>query len=154
MKKKVKSLIQRKQNKRVAFEKIMEPIKTRFGIKNVMQGVVGAVLLAIPIGLTEETWSLGETLPLWNIIIILILSLGFTGIFAYRNFSRNVPNFYWIDLVKRVFWNYVIAFVVVAILLLIIQRAPWSTDWLLAFKRTVLVAFPSSLSATIASNLK
>lgn len=153
-KKRMKSKTQKKLNKNVAFEKIMEPVKTKFGIKNFMQAIVGAVILAIPIGFTQEVWELGETLPLWNIFVILVLSLFFTGIFAYRNFSKNIPHFYWGDLVKRVFWNYFIAFFIVTVLLSIIQRAPWDTDWFLAFKRTVIVAFPSSLSATIASNLK
>jgi uncharacterized membrane protein len=147
-----KKFSQKKEN--IAFEKIMEPIKTRFGIKNIMQAIVGAVILAIPIGFTEETWRLGETLPLWNVILLLFLSIAFIGLFAYRNFSRNVPNFYWYDLAKRILWNYVIAFLVVAVLLSIIQRAPWSGDFILALKRTIIVAFPASLSATIAGNLK
>ena len=117
-----------KPKDKVAFEKIMEPVKTKFGIKNIMQAIVGAVILAIPIGFTQEVWELGETLPFWNIIIILILSLGFIGIFAYRNFSKNIPNFYWSNLIKRIFWSYFIAF--------------------------FIVTFPSSLSAAIASNLK
>ena len=41
-----------------------------------------------------------------------------------------------------------------AIILSVIQRAPWSVDWILAFKRTVIVTFPSALSAAIAGNLK
>jgi uncharacterized membrane protein len=154
MKKKGKPPVQKKQKGEVAFEKSMEPIQTKFGIKNILQGIVGAVILAIPIGFTEETWRLGETLPLGNIIIILILSLGLTGIFAYRNLSKHSPNFYWTNLTKRIFSNYLIAFLVVTLLLLIIQRAPWTTDGILAFKRTVIVALPSSLSATIASNLR
>ena len=41
-----------------------------------------------------------------------------------------------------------------AIILSVIQRAPWSVDWILAFKRTVIIAFPSALSAAIAGNLR
>jgi len=149
-----KGVMKASPKKDVAFAKSMEPIETKFGLKNVLQAIVGAILLAIPIGFTEETWRLGESLPMSNIIAILIFSLFFIMIFAYRNLSRNKPNFYWTDLAKRVVTMYVISFVIVTILLVIIQRAPWNTDWILAFKRTVIVAFPSSLSATIAGNLK
>jgi uncharacterized membrane protein len=119
-----------------------------------LQAVVGAIILAIPIGFTEETWRLGETLPLSNVFLIMGFSLFFVTLFAYRNLSRNKPGFYWYDLTKRVITMYVLSFVIVTLLLLVIQKVPWTTDWILAFKRTVIVAFPSSLSATIAGNLK
>jgi len=138
----------------VAFEKMMEPVKSRFGLKNILQAIVGAILLAIPIGFTEETWRLGESLPMSNIIMILFFSLFFITLFAYRNLSKHKPGFYWYDLTKRVITMYIISFVIVTLLLWIIQRAPWGTDWVLALKRTIIVAFPSSLSATIAGNLK
>jgi len=141
-------------DKVATFQKHMEPAKTKFGLKHVLQVIVGATLLAVPIGFTEETWRLGETLPLWNIISILFISLFFIAIFAYRNFSRNIPDFYWLDLVKRIVIIYILSFLIVAMLLTVIQRAPWALDWTLAFKRTVIVTFPSALSAAIAGNLK
>ena len=84
----------------------------------------------------------------------MIMSLFFIAIFVYRNFSKNIPNFYWTDLVKRIVVIYILSFLIVAIILSVIQRAPWSVDWILAFKRTVIVAFPSALSAAIAGNLR
>ena len=132
----------------------MEPVKKKFGMKHILQAIVGATLLAIPIGFTEETQRLEKTLPLWNIFTIMIMSLFFIAIFVYRNFSKNIPNFYWTDLVKRIVVIYILSFLIVAIILSVIQRAPWSVDWILAFKRTVIVAFPSALSVAIAGNLR
>ncbi|MBU2539919.1 DUF2391 family protein [Patescibacteria group bacterium] len=132
----------------------MEPSSSKSKFRNLLQAIIGTTLLAIPIGFTEETWRLGETLPTYNILLILALSLLFIFLFAYRNFSKNIPNFYWFDLLKRVFILYITSFIIVTLILTIIQRAPWTTDWLLAFNRTVIVAFPSSLSAAIAGNLK
>ncbi len=147
----------RSNPKKVQIKKIqapvLEPAKTKFGIKNIVQIVVGATLLAIPVGLTEEVWRLGESLPVSNIIILLALSVFFVTIFAYRNFKKNRPDFDWLDVTKRVISTYIISFIVVSIILLIIQKAPWQTDWLLAFKRTIIVAFPSSMSGTLAGNL-
>lgn len=143
-----------KLQKAQPFEKLMEPPKTKFGLRNVLQAIVGATILAIPIGFTEETWKLGESLPIWNIIIIFLLSIFFITLFAYRHFKKNTPKFYWYDLVKRVMVVYLASFLVVALVLFIIQKAPWNLDILLSFKRTVIVAFPSSLGATIAGSLK
>ena len=136
------------------FEKIMEPTQTKFKLRNVLQAIVGATVLAIPIGFTEETWRLGETLPMWNIIMILFLSILFVALFAYRYFRKNKPDFYWYELVKRTVVIYGLSFIVVALLLFLIQKAPWNADLLLSFKRTVIVALPSALGATIAGSLK
>ncbi len=54
---------------------------------------------------------------------------------------------------KRVFLTYIISFLVVALLLTIIQVAPWSTDPLLSIKRTAIVTFPSSMAAAISDLL-
>lgn len=143
-----------KLQKAQPFEKLMEPPKTKFGLRNVLQAIVGATILAIPIGFTEETWRLGEILPLWNIIMIFFISIGFVTLFAYRHFKTNKPNFFWYDLVKRVGSIYLISFIVVALILFIIQKAPWNYDFILSLKRTIIVTFPSALGATIAGSLK
>jgi uncharacterized membrane protein len=54
---------------------------------------------------------------------------------------------------KRVITIYLISLVVVGILLTINQRAPWSEDGLLALKRTIIVGFPSSMSAAISDGI-
>jgi uncharacterized membrane protein len=53
------------------------------------------------------------------------------------------------DYVKRVLSIYLLSLIVVGTLLTIIQIAPWEEDWLLAAKRTVIVGFPSSMSAAV-----
>ena len=131
-----------------------EAEKARFRFKNIVQVIVGATILAIPVGLTEETWKLGEVLPLRNIIILLAISIAFISIFAYRNYKRRVVTIYWNDFFKRVITTYVISLIIVATLLTLIEKAPWNTDWILAFKRVVIVAFPASMSAAIADSFK
>ena len=144
----------KKLEKAPTFGKIMEPPQTKFKLRNILQAIVGATVLAIPIGFTQEVLVLGETLPMWNIFLIFFLSVFFVTLFAYRHFTKNKPNFYWFDLVKRVFTIYMMSFIVVALILFIIQEAPWNSNFLLAFKRTILVTLPASLSATIAGSLK
>jgi uncharacterized membrane protein len=50
--------------------------------------------------------------------------------------------------------TYVISLLVVAGFLTMIQKAPWEADLLLALKRTIIVAFPASMSATISDIIK
>ena len=63
-------------------QRIVKPLMVELKLKDVIQIFVGASLLAIPMAYTEETWQLGETLPLLNIGILSLLSLIFIAIFV------------------------------------------------------------------------
>lgn len=54
--------------------------------RDIMQIIVGASILAIPVGFTEETWNLGERLPFINILILATVSIVFVSLFVYFNF--------------------------------------------------------------------
>jgi len=134
--------------------KIVHPIRVEFHIKDVLQVILGASILAIPVGYTEETWHLGEILPLPNVIGFLLLSILFISAFTYYHYYQTTISKHWSEFVKRVILTYLSAFIIVAILLTLIQRSPWTTDLLLAFKRTVIVTFPASMSGAIADVIK
>jgi len=132
---------------------IVNPIVPEFRLKDIVQLIVGASILAVPIGFTEETWKLGESLPMLNIFLLFILSAGFISLFIYHHYHRHFPYNSWRVFSKRVFSTYLLSLIVVAIILGIIQRTPWLTEPLLAIKRIIIVAFPSSMSAVIADKL-
>lgn len=137
---------------RKMFNLIRHPLE--FRPRDVMQLIVGAAILAVPVGFTEETWRLGDTLPIGNIFGLLAISLIFISLFVYYNYYRHHFEEQWDECIKRVISTYLVAFLVVGILLTIIQKAPWATDWLLAVKRIIIVAFPSSMSAAVADMIK
>ena len=126
----------------------------RFGYKNLIQVIVGATVLAIPVAFTEETWRLGESLPGVNIFGLFALSMVFISLFAYRNYKRRGIPFFADDFFVRVMSTYIFAFLVVAIVMTLIQRTPWGVDTFLAVKRIVIVTFPASMSAAIADTIK
>ncbi len=103
---------------------------------------------------TEETWRLGEKLPLRNVIGLTSLSLLFIGLFVYFNFYRDMLRQHIWEYVKRVASIYVFSLLIVGILLTLIEQCPWGTDDLLAIKRILIVAFPASMSAAISDALK
>ena len=125
-----------------------------FHPKDVLQVVIRASILAVPVGLTEETWNLGKTLPLKNVVGLLLLSLLFISMFVYHNYYKNRLKDHLGEFIKRVCSTYFISFIVVALLLTLIQRTPWNTDWIIAFKRIVIVTFPASMSAAVADVIK
>lgn len=135
---------------------IIQPRRIDFHPKDLLQVIVGAAILAIPVGFTEETWNLGSVLPMKNIYLFGLLSILFIGAFVYYSYYKHHYNVqkHMYTYLTRVISTYAFSFITVAVLLSLIQVAPWSTDIVLAFKRTVLVTFPASMSAAVADTIK
>ena len=133
---------------------VTTPLMVELKPRDIMQIIVGASILAIPVGFTEETWNLGERLPLNNVLALAIISMIFIALFVYFNFYRFQLKGYVFEYIKRVIAIYAISLVVVGILLTIIEKCPWGVDNILALKRMIIVAFPSSMSAAISDTLK
>ena len=125
-----------------------------FRPRDLMQVLVGASILAVPVAFTEETWKLGAELPLGNVILLSALSILFIALYVYLNFYRFHMKGHVLEYIKRTSAIYFFSLLVVAILLTIIGRCPWSTDLMVAIKRVLIVAFPASMSAAISDTLK
>lgn len=132
----------------------VSPLMWEFRPRDVMQIIVGASILAVPVAFTEETWALGERLPSGNVVALAGVSIVFIALFVYYNFYRNALRGHTFEYAKRVAAIYVLSLVVVGGLLTIIQKCPWGVDNALAIKRMVIVAFPASMSAAVSDMMK
>ena len=145
----------REQKSENLFGMFRDPLFHEFHLKDVLQVIIGASILAIPVGFTKEVWDLGSSLPITNIFGFLFLSLIFISLFTYYHYHKEHGlKKHHKHFIKRVVLTYVLSFFVVAVILVLIQKAPWQTDWILTFKRIVLVTFPASMSGTIADVIK
>jgi uncharacterized membrane protein len=117
--------------------------------KDRMQIIVGASILAIPTAFTEEVWNLGNDLSWVNVSILAIMSLVFIGLFIYLNSYRRHMKLYRGEFLNRLISTYVFSLIVVGGLLMLVEHAPWITDFELALKRTIIGALPASMSATV-----
>lgn len=133
---------------------VTTPLMVELKPRDIMQIIVGASILAIPVGFTEETWNLGERLPLNNVFALGIISLIFIALFVYFNFYRFQLKGYIFEYIKRVLATYLLSLIVVGVLLTIIEKCPWGSETMVALKRIIIVAFPSSMSAAISDTLK
>ena len=127
----------------------VSPLKVQLLRRDVMQIILGASILAIPVGFTEETWDLGTFLPLRNVLVLGAISLTFISLYVYFNFYRQLLRQHLFEYLKRVGAIYLLSLLVVGILLTTIQKAPWVENPLIALKRTIIVAFPSAMSAAV-----
>lgn len=134
--------------------RVVTPLMVELRWRDVVQLIVGACVLAIPIAFTEEVWVLGEELPMVNVVGIALMSIVFLSLFAYFIFYQNHLRGHGFDYLKRVAAAYLITFFVSALLLTLFGKCPWGTETLIAIKRTILVAFPACFSATLVDSLK
>lgn len=132
----------------------LKPIMLEFKPRDIMQVIIGSALLAIPVSLSEEAWTLGENLPDRNIGMLAALSVILIAVFVYYNFYKVTFKGYVFEFVKRVIGTYLISLLTVALILTIIQKCPWGVDNWLAIKRIIIVAYPASMSGTLSDTIR
>ncbi len=62
--------------------RVAAPLRVEFKLEDVAQLLTGALMLAVPVALTEEVWVQGEELPIFRIYIIASLSLAVNAFFV------------------------------------------------------------------------
>lgn len=118
-------------------------------LEDIAQIIIGAFALAVPISFSEEAWRLGETLPLFNLFLIVVLSISFLGLFAYQSvFQGDILHRNFVFLLRIVI-AYVITLGVVSLVLLSLDKFPLLTEPLLAIKRLIIIAMPASMGAIV-----
>lgn len=132
----------------------LSPLMVEFHPRDLMQIIVGASILAVPVAFTEETWTLGRELPLANVLLLSFFSIIFISLFVYSNFYRFAFKGHVFSYIKRILSIYFFSLIIVGLILTIIQRCPWGVDNILAIKRMLIVAFPASMSAAISDTIK
>lgn len=117
--------------------------------EDISQIAIGAFALAVPISFSEEAWRMGETLPLFNLLIVFMLSITFLGIYAYYSvFQGMISKRYRIFFI-RIIIAYFIAALVVALVLLALNKFPMIDEPLIAIKRLILITMPASMGAIV-----
>lgn len=134
--------------------KVLTPLKLEFRFKDVVQVIVGATILAIPIAFTREVWELGSELGNINIILIALLSITFICLFVYHNFYHDHIKTHLTEFLKRVISIYVLSFIVVGIILFLIDQASFDANLVISLKKIVIVTFPASMSAAVTDMIK
>lgn len=134
--------------------RIVKPVMIELKLRDILQIIVGATMLAIPVGLTEECWRLGETLPLFNSILLVIITISFISLFVYFNFYRHMLKSHKYEYIKRVLAIYILSTLIVTMFLTLIEKCPWTTDPLIAIRRIIIATLPCSMSATVSDVIK
>ena len=113
--------------------------------------LVGASVLAIPVGFSEEIWALGSELSIWNIVVLSPISIILIALYVCFTFYSELFNQYRFEHVKRAIAIYLLSLVVVAILLTEIPVASWGIGPGVALKPIVIAPFPASRDASVSN---
>jgi uncharacterized membrane protein len=129
--------------------RVASPLRVEFKPGDITQLIVGALMLGVPVALTEEVWNLGEALSPLRIFMIVAVSLAVNSFFVKALFYPKQTDLseYRYQFIMRVFAAYAIA-LLTALLLLDIIGMGFLTDPVLAIKRAVIIALPASFAAT------
>ena len=120
-----------------------------FNLEDAGQIFVGAFALAVPISFSEEAWQLGESLPTANLALLFLLSCLFLSIYAFESvYQRNI-NSRVVEFISRIVIAYILTIMVVALVLLCIDKLPVLDSPLVALKRVIVIAMPASMGAII-----
>ena len=124
-------------------------MKFSFNFEDASQIFVGAFALAVPISFSEEAWRLGETLPVYNLLMLFTLSVVFLGLYAYEGvFQKDIKARHFV-FISRIAIAYLITALVVALVLLCLDKLPFLDDPLVSLKRIIVITMPASMGAII-----
>ncbi len=127
--------------------------KSNFSPQDVVEISIGAVILALPISVTEEVWQLGSELAPWRTAIISVTSILLVAVFGFYKFYNGSLEGRATEFITRVFTVYFMSNLVALIGLLVIDKLPLVEEPMVAINRIILVAFPACFSATIVDSL-
>ena len=121
--------------------------------RDVSEIVIGSLVLAFPVAVTEEVWNLSSELSLGRTIFISLVSIVCISVFVQTTYRHELSFSSQKELMVRVFAVYLLTLVVAAAVLFAIRKLPLLTDTMVSIKRTIIVAFPASFAATVVDSL-
>jgi uncharacterized membrane protein len=121
--------------------------------RDVAEIVIGSLVLAFPVAITEEVWNLGAELSLGRALAISLSSLAFISVFVRTTYRHDFSFSSQKQLAARVLTVYGLTMLLSAAVLLAIDRLPLLTETMVAVKRTIIVSFSASFAATVVDSV-
>ncbi len=132
----------------------VNPLMVELKPRDVTQIFVGSFLVSAPLCMTEEVWTLSETLPDLNAFALFFVSLLTATLYIYFNFYRYKLKGHTFEFIKRTLATYIITISSIVLILFLINKLPLFTDFKTVFHRVSIIGFPAIFGAVISDNLK
>lgn len=125
-----------------------KPAEPEFHWRDLAEVAVGACILAFPVAVTEEIWTLSAELSLGRVLVLAVVSIFLLAIVIYVIHRHEGHPLTHKTFLLRLVITYAVTLLISALLLFGIDRLDLFQDPLIAFKRIILIAFPASFAAT------
>ena len=129
-------------------------LKVELTLTDVMQILVGAAMLAIPTALTEEVWTMGETVSWFNVIAMLVIEYIIIAMFILLEAYQQHIRAYKVEYIKRIVATLILSGLIVGVFLALVGKLPLFSDPDIAIKRIIIGMLPASMSATVLDSFK
>ena len=121
--------------------------------RDVAEIIIGSLVLAFPVAVTEEVWNLSAEMSFARALVLSLSSLVFISFFVKTIYGHNFSYSSQKQLLRRVMSVYGLTLLVAAGVLFAIGKLPLMTETMVALKRTIIVAFAASFAATVVDSL-
>jgi uncharacterized membrane protein len=121
--------------------------------RDVAEIIIGSLVLAFPVAVTEEVWNLSMEMSFARALVLSLSSLVFISFFVKTIYRHNFSYSSQKQLLRRVMSVYGLTLLVAAAVLFAIGKLPLMTETMVALKRTIIVAFAASFAATVVDSL-
>jgi uncharacterized membrane protein len=121
--------------------------------RDVTEIMVGSCLLAFPVSVTEEVWTISETLPFSRALYLLIWSVIFIAFFTYHRYFNGCLKGHVGRFVIRVCAVYFITMICSTTIVLAVKQLMTAETAIIAIKRVIIVSFPASFAATVVDGM-
>ncbi len=123
--------------------------------EDVVQLIFGALIFGVPAAYTQETWDLGASLHPVNYLFLFLISTLLIALIVFHT-GYHIHNIKTLErlYVKRVLLSYMFIFLSCTAFLVLIGKAPWMADPLLALQRTIVIGVPASISGITADIIR
>ena len=132
---------------------MLETSGEKLKLRDLAEIIVGSCVLAFPVAVTEEVWTISESLSLSRVLYLSSGSLLFIGLFSYQRYYSGRMRGNVGRLLIRVFAIYFVTMVVSASILLALDHLTTTETVIIAVKRVVIVSFPASFAATVVDGM-
>lgn len=117
--------------------------------EDIGQMIIGATVLSVPVAFTEEAWRLSKTLPMINVLAIVVLSLSFLSLYSYWGIFQGKIKNRETTYISRVLIGYIVTCFVVCVILTVLNKFPIFDDATIALKRMIIISLPASMGAVV-----
>ncbi|MFD0963779.1 DUF2391 family protein [Pseudofulvibacter geojedonensis] len=124
-----------------------------FNKEDFAQIIIGSTVVSLPIAFTKEFWDLSFSLPIYNIVLMVVISLIFIMIYTAFIVFESPKVITFRIIIKRTILNYIITIIMASIVLITINKLSLFIDTLTSIKRILILSFPASIGSVMFDGL-